>query len=135
MAQAKTKLKWCRENADNYEDLFLIPIREGVDSQGFNADGDLDIDNAVAWIKTSYSRARFYHGRGGEGTSRPDAYVAYVRGEHIRERLITEGANTTGDVGHILSTKIMKAYSTVSAAKQAIKAALAKQAATTEVQS
>jgi hypothetical protein len=118
---SKPKLKWFREDYDPYEDQFLIPV-----GQAYTEDDDLNTDAAVAWIRISYDRTRFYGGRGGEGTSRPDAYVAYVRGEHNRERLVTEGADTTGDVGHILSTKVVKSFSSLRAAKQAIYAELAK---------
>ena len=133
----KVKIKWCREGADNYEDLYLIPLREGVDAEGFNAEADLDVDNAIAWIQIAYDRTRFYHGRGGEGTSRPDAYVAYVR-DGQRDRLVTEGATAVAHVGPIFSDKAVKAFYSLRAAKQAIKVELAKRASqtqTAEVQS
>lgn len=119
----KNKLKWLREGCDPHEDQYLIPV-----DQARTEDDDLNTDAAVAWINISYSRVRFYNGRGGEGTSRPDAYVAYVRDEKAKHgsRLVTEGANTTGDVGHILMTKNVAAFTSLRAAKQAIAAELAK---------
>lgn len=121
----KTKLKWLREGYDTHEDMYLIPV-----GQERTEDDDLNVDAAVAWIKISYDRTRFYHGRGGEGTSRPDSYVAYVQDEHPRRRhlgrVLSEGADATGDVGHILLTKHVPAFRTLTAAKKAIAAELAK---------
>lgn len=117
---AKQKLKWFREGVDNHEDLYLIPV-----DQERTEDDDLNVDAAVAWVKIAYDRTRFYQGRGGEGTSRPDAYVAFVRdGKH--ERVVTEGASAVAHIGGLFSDKADKAFYTLLAAKQAIKAELAK---------
>lgn len=115
---AKQKLKWFREGADNHEDLFLIPV-----AQERTADDDLDVDAAVAWIKIAYDRTRFYQGRGGEGTSRPDAYVAFVRPDK-RDRVVTDGANTVAHIGGMFSDKSDKAFTSLRAAKQAVAAEL-----------
>lgn len=121
----KLKLKWFREGCDPHEDLFLIPV-----GQERNETDDLNTDAAVAWIKIAYDRTRFYNGRGGEGTSRPDSYVAYVQdprpGREHRGIVITEGAHEIARVGGLFSTKSDKAYRSLRAAKQAIMAALAK---------
>lgn len=125
---AKPKLKWFREGCDPHEDLFLIPV-----DQARNVEDDLNVDAAVAWIKIAYDRTRFYHGRGGEGTSRPDSYVAYVQDEHPRRRhlgcVITEGADAVAHVGGLFSGKSDKAFRSLRAAKQAIAAELEKRAA------
>jgi hypothetical protein len=131
MAKSKLKLKWFREGYDNYEDLFLIPV-----DQERTEDGDLNIDAAVAWVKISYDRTRFFNGRGGEGTSRPDAYVAYVLGDRAKGQkdrvVVTEGADAVGHVGGLFSDKADKAFRSLRAAKQAISAALAKAARSAE---
>lgn len=118
---AKNKLKWCREGADNYEDLYLIPV-----GKEFDAEGDFTTDAAVAWIRISYDRTRFYNGRGGEGTSRPDAYVAIVfdASKKPRERVIVDGADTVADIGGLFSTRMDKAFRSLRDAKVAIKKAL-----------
>ena len=133
----KPKLKWFREGCDPHEDLYLIPV-----DQERNEDDDLNTDAAVAWIKIAYDRTRFYNGRGGECTSRPDSYVAYVQdprsGHQRRGIVITEGADEVAYVGGLFSDKSDKAFRSLRAAKQAIMAALAKldankPAATTDV--
>jgi hypothetical protein len=120
----KPKLKWFREGCDPHEDLHLIPAE-----QERTEDDDLNIDAAVAWIKIAYDRTRFYNGRGGEGTSRPDSYVAYVRDDNKWSRVITEGTNAVAHVGGIFSDKSTKSFTSLRAAKQAIKAELAKPSA------
>lgn len=120
----KPKLKWFREGCDTYEDLFLIPV-----DQERTEDGDLNIDAAVAWIKIAYDRTRFFNGRGGEGTSRPDSYVAFVRGDrsqNLKDRVVTDGADDVAHVGGLFSDKADKAFRSLRAAKQAINAELAK---------
>jgi len=117
---SKTKLKWFREGHDKYEDLYLIPVGQERD-----AEGDLSTDAAVAWIKIAYDRTRFYGGRGGEGESRPDSYVAMIR-EGNRSRVVAEGADDLAYVGGLFSTKPDKAFSSLRAAKQAIANDLAK---------
>jgi hypothetical protein len=125
----KPKLKWFREGCDPYEDMYLIPV-----GQERTEDGDLNFDAAVAWIKIAYDRTRFWGGRGGEGTSRPDSYVAYVQdprpGRLHRGIVITEGAKDIAYVGGLFSDKSNKAFTSLRAAKQAIAAALAKLDAT-----
>ena len=121
---AKTKLKWFREGHDPHEDMYLIPVDQE------RTDDDLNTDAAVAWVKIAYDRTRFYSGRGGEGTSRPDAYVAFVQdtraGRQHRGIVITEGANAVAHIGGLFSDKSDKAFRSLRAAKQAIMAALAK---------
>jgi hypothetical protein len=122
---AKTKLKWFREGHDPHEDMYLIPV--GCER---NEDDDLNTDAAVAWVKIAYDRTRFYGGRGGEGISRPNSYVAYVQdprpGRQHRGIVITEGADAVAYVGGLFSDKSDKAFTSLRAAKQAILAALAK---------
>jgi len=123
----KTKLKWCREGVDNYEDMALIPVSvDGVDDKGFNDDGDLAVDKSVAYIKIGYCQVRFYNGRGGQGTSRPDAYVAYVKDVRAKhgERLLVEGTNTQVKIGGIFSDKYTSAFTSLRAAKKAVDAEL-----------
>jgi hypothetical protein len=126
MSKSKLKLKWFREGYDPHEDLYLIPV-----DQERTEDGDLNTDAAVAWVKIAYDRTRFYSGRGGEGTSRPDSYVAFVQdprpGRQHRGIVITEGADNVAHIGGLFSDKADKAFSTLRAAKKAIRAALAKQ--------
>ena len=128
----KTKLKWFREGCDPHEDLYLIPV-----DQERTEDDDLNTDAAVAWIKIAYDRTRFYGGRGGEGTSRPDSYVAYVQDPRPGRKhrgigiVITEGANAIAYVGGLFSDKSDKSFVSLRAAKQAIMAALAKLNAST----
>lgn len=121
----KPKLKWFREGCDPHEDMYLIPV-----DQERAEDDVLNTDAAVAWIKIAYDRTRFYSGRGGEGTSRPDSYVAYVQdprqGRQHRGIVITEGANAVAHIGGLFSDKSDKAFTSLRAAKQAISAALAK---------
>ena len=121
----KPKLKWFREGCDPHEDMYLIPV-----DQERTEDDDLNTDAAVAWIKIAYDRTRFYGGRGGEGTSRPDSYVAYVQdprpGRKHRGIVITEGANAVAYVGGLFSDKSDKSFVSLRAAKQAIMKALAK---------
>ena len=121
----KPKLKWFREGCDPHEDMYLIPV-----DQARTEDDDLNTDAAVAWIKIAYDRTRFYGGRGGEGTSRPDSYVAYVQdprpGRKHRGIVISEGANAVAYVGGLFSDRSDKAFRTLRAAKQAIMKALAK---------
>lgn len=117
---AKQKLKWFREGFDTHEDLYLIPV-----GQERTADDDLNTDAAVAWIKIAYDRTRFYGGRGGEGQSRPDSYVAMIR-DGKRSRVITEGSDATAYVGGLFSDKADKSFRSLRAAKQAIAAELAK---------
>lgn len=126
IAMKKPKLKWVREGADNYEDLHLIPSDQLED-----ADGDMNYDAAVAWIKIAYDRTRFYNGRGGEGTSKPDSYVAYVRDANskFRERVVVDGADTIADVGGLFSNERAKAFRSLRAAKAAVMADLAKEKA------
>ena len=119
------KLKWFREGCDPHEDLYLIPV-----DQERTEDDDLNTDAAVAWIKIAYDRTRFYGGRGGEGTSRPDSYVAYVQdprpGRKHHGIVITEGANAVAYVGGLFSCSTCPSFVALRAAKQAIMAALAK---------
>lgn len=121
----KTKLKWFREGYDPHEDLYLIPV-----GQEHTEDDSLNTDAAVAWIKIAYDRTRFYGGRGGEGTSRPDSYVAFVQdprsGRQHRGIVVTEGANDIAYIGGLFSDKSDKAFTSLRAAKQAIMADLAK---------
>lgn len=121
----KPKLKWFREGYDPHEDVYLIPV-----GQERTEDGDLNSDAAVAWIKIAYDRTRFYNGRGGEGTSRPDSYVAYVQdprsGRQHRGIVVTEGTNAVAHVGGLFSDRADKAFRSLRAAKQAIMVALAK---------
>jgi hypothetical protein len=120
----KTKLKWHREGYDRYEDQYLIPV-----GQERTEDDDLNVDAAVAWIKIAYSRVRFFNGRGGEGESRPDSYVAYVQDTGRRRHLgraIVEGATETAHVGGLFSDKMERSFTTLRAAKKAIAAELAK---------
>ena len=121
----KPKLKWFREGCDPHEDLYLIPV-----DQERTEDVDLNTDAAVAWIKIAYDRTRFYGGRGGEGTSRPDSYVAYVQdprpGRKHHGIVIVEGAEEVAYVGGLFSDRLDKAFRTLRAAKQAIMKALAK---------
>ena len=122
---AKPKLKWFREGHDPHEDMYLIPVgQERIE------DDDLHTDAAVAWVKIAYDRTRFYGGRGGEGTSRPDSYVAYVQdprpGRQHRGIVIPEGADAVAYVGGLFSDKSDKAFRSLRAAKQAIVVALAK---------
>ena len=125
MPKSTPKLKWCREGYDPHEDMYLIPV-----GPRRTEDGDLNTDAAVAWIKIAYDRTRFYSGRGGEGTSRPDSYVAYVQdtrpGRQHRGIVITEGADAVAHVGGLFSDRSDKAFTSLRAAKQAISAALAK---------
>lgn len=122
----KSKLKWCREHVDNYEDMFLIPVGvDGVDDNGLLEDGELAIDKAVAFIKIGYSQCRFYTGRGGEGTSRPDGYAAYVR-DGSKERLVVDGSNTQLRLGGIFSDKYTRAFTSLRDAKNVIKVELDK---------
>jgi hypothetical protein len=122
---SKPKLKWFREGCDPHEDLYLIPV-----DQEHTEDDSLNTDAAVAWIKIAYDRTRFYGGRGGEGTSRPDSYVAFVQdncpGRQHRGIMITEGTNAVAHIGGLFSDKADKAFLSLRAAKQAIKAALTK---------
>jgi hypothetical protein len=122
---SKTKLKWFREGHDPHEDMYLIPV-----GQEHTQDDDLNTDAAVAWVKIAYDRTRFYGGRGGEGTSRPDSYVAFVQdtrpGRQHRSIVITEGANAVAHIGGLFSDKSDKAFRSLRAAKQAIMTALAK---------
>lgn len=122
---AKPKLKWFREGHDPHEDLYLIPV-----GQERTEDDDLNTDAAVAWVKIAYDRTRFYSGRGGEGTSRPDSYVAFVQdtrpGRQHRGIVITEGASAVAHIGGLFSDKSDKAFTSLRAAKQAISTALAK---------
>jgi hypothetical protein len=122
---SKTKLKWFREGHDPHEDLYLIPV-----GQERTEDDDLNFDAAVAWVKIAYDRTRFYGGRGGEGTSRPDSYVAFVQdtrsGRQHRGIVITEGANAVAHIGGLFSDKSDKAFTSLRAAKQAINVELAK---------
>lgn len=128
--------KWFREGHDPHEDLYLIPV-----GQERTEDGDLNFDAAVAWIKIAYDRTRFYSGRGGEGTSRPDSYVAFVQdrrsGRAHRGIVVTEGSDAIAHIGGLFSDKSSKAFTSLRAAKQAIAAALAKldAAGSTEVSS
>ena len=121
----KPKLRWFREGHDPHEDTYLIPV-----DQARTEDDDLNTDAAVAWIKIAYDRTRFYGGRGGEGTSRPDSYVAYVQdprpGRKHRGIVISEGANAVAYVGGLFSDKSDRSFVSLRAAKQAIMAALAK---------
>ena len=121
----KPKLKWFREGCDPHEDMYLIPV-----DQARTEDDDLNTDAAVAWIKIAYDRTRFYGGRGGEGTSRPDSYVAYVQDPRPARKhrgiVIVEGADEVAYVGGLFSDRSDKAFRTVRAAKQAIMKALAK---------
>ena len=120
---AKPTLQWFREGCDPHEDLHLIPV-----GQERTEDGDLNFDAAVAWIKIAYQRTRFYSGRGGEGTSRPDSYVAFVQdtrsGRQHRGIVITEGASAVAHIGGLFSDKSDKAFTSLRAAKQAISSAL-----------
>ena len=126
--KGKSKLKWFREGYDPHEDLYLIPV-----DQERNEHGDLNTDAAVAWVKIAYDRTRFYSGRGGEGTSRPDSYVAFVQdprpGRQHRGIVITDGADAVAHIGGLFSDKADRSFSTLRAAKKAISAALAKQEA------
>lgn len=123
-APKKPKVKWFREGVDPHEDLYLIPVDQ------VRYEGDLNTDAAVAWIKIAYDRTRFYSGRGGEGTSRPDSYVAYINdprpGREGHGIVIAEGADDVAYVGGLLSHKSSKAFSSLRAAKQAISNALEK---------
>lgn len=119
-ATARPKLKWFREGFDPHEDLYLIPV-----DQERTAEGDLNSDAAVAWIKIAYDRTRFYGGRGGEGTSRPDSYVAMIL-DGKRHRVITDGAESVAHIGGLFSDKADKSFRSLRAAKQAIAAELAK---------
>lgn len=133
---AKPKFKWFREGCDPHEDLFLIPV-----GQDRTPDDDFNTDAAVAWVKIAYDRTRFYGGRGGEGTSRPDSYVAFVQdrrpGRAPRGIVVTEGSDAVAHIGGLFSDKADKAFTSLRAAKQAIAAALAKldAAGSTEVSS
>jgi hypothetical protein len=120
---SKIKMKWWREGVDNHENLYLVPV-DKIDAEDDEGDEINPSDHAVAWIDISYNRTRFYHGRGGEGTSRPDSYIAYVK-DGSKDRIVEEGANVNGDAGSILDTKIVPAFSTIRAAKAAINRALA----------
>jgi hypothetical protein len=108
---AKQKLKWFRDGADPYEAQYLAPTGWDPDDDGAN-------DHVVAWIDTYYSATRFYHGRGGMGTSRPDGYQAYV-GYRPGRALAVPGSR----VGRLGPSFI---FPTLTAAKQAIAEALAK---------
>jgi hypothetical protein len=121
-----SKLKWCREGVDNHEDLYLIPMRAELDENGLDAEGQLDTEHAVAWIKIGYSSCRFYNGRGGEGTSRPDAYAAYVKDATKRSdmRLLVTGSNTQVRIGGIFSDKYTSAFTSLRAAKKAVETEL-----------
>lgn len=118
----KIKLKWWREGVDNHENLYLVPV-DKLDRDA-NEDDNEPSEYAVAHILISYDRTRFYHGRGGEGTSRPDSYVAYVK-DRNKDRIVEEGADCKGDVGGILDTKMVPAFRTIRAAKAAITRAAA----------
>lgn len=115
------KPKWLREGADNYETLYLMPHGVALEDE----EGESQHGQALAHVLMGYDRTRFYSGRGGEGTSRPDHYIAYVRRDG-KDVLVTEGADCTGDVGGLLNTKLVKAYRTLTAAKKAIAGALAR---------
>ena len=115
----KPKLKWFREGNEPHEDQFLLPVGQERDEHD-----DLNKDAAVAWIQIAYGSHRDFRSRGGEGTSRPDAYVARVRDKN-GERVITEKADTLASRG-LFSHKYYKAFSSLRAAKQAIDAELAK---------
>ena len=115
----KLKLKWFREGYDPHEDMYLIPV-----GQERTEDDDLNTDVAVAWIKIAYDRTRFYSGRGGEGTSRPDAYVAFVQdrrpGRQLHGSVIPDRADAVAHIGGLFSDKSDKAFTSLRAAKQAI---------------
>ena len=57
------------------------------------ADGEIRCDDAIAHILIAYDRTRFHSGRGGEGTSRPDGYVAARSAQGVSDpRKFLEGA-------------------------------------------
>ena len=115
----KPKLKWFREGYEPHEDQFLLPVGQERDEHD-----DLNKDAAVAWIEIGYGNHRDFRSRGGEGTSRPDTYVARVR-DGGRERVITEGADALANRG-LFSDKYHKAFSSLRRAKQAVDAELVK---------
>ncbi len=127
-SMAKQKLKWFREGCDPHEDLYLIPV-----DQARTEDDSLNTDAAVAWIKIAYDRTRFYSGRGGEGTSRPDSYVAFVQdtraGRQHRGIVIAEGANAVAHIGGLFSDRSDRSFISLRAAKLAISTELAKRSA------
>lgn len=129
---AKNKTKWIREGADNYETLYLVPSDRAADAD----DGDAPFaDDCIAYITPAYDRTRFYGGIGGEGTSRPDGYVAtlVVGGRNIE--LVNTVNVYIAHIGGIFSTRSSSGYRTITEAKTAIKAALAARAVTPTVAS